>query len=121
MSPLRILVADDSHTARLHIEKCLREEGFDVVLATDGIEALQAIRGCPPDLAIIDINMPRLDGYGVCQGIHALELEFPIVFLTSVRANAVKMLGDELGGYLTKPINSETLVQTVREVLAPVS
>ncbi len=119
MSPLRILVADDSLAVRVHLEQRLRQEGYVVSLASDGIEAVEVIRENPPDLAILDINMPRLDGYGVCQEILELKLTFPIVFFTSIRANAVRMLGDLHGAYLTKPVCGQTLMQTVRDMLAP--
>ncbi len=112
-------MADDSLAVRVHLEQRLRQEGYVVSLASDGIEAVEEIRENPPDLAILDIKMPRLDGYGVCQEILKLKLTFPIIFLTAVRANAVKMLGDEHGAYLTKPVCGDTLMQTVRDVLAP--
>ena len=112
-------MADDSLAVRVHLEQRLRQEGYVVSLASDGIEAVETIRENPPDLAILDINMPRLDGYGVCQEILELKLTFPIVFLTSIRANAVKMLGDLHGAYLTKPVCGRTLMQTVRDMLAP--
>ena len=79
-------MADDSLAVRVHLEQRLRQEGYVVSLASDGIEAVETIRENPPDLAILDINMPRLDGYGVCQEILELKLTFPIVFLTSIRA-----------------------------------
>ena len=117
-SAIRVLVADDSRSIRTHLRRRLSEEGFKVTLASDGAIAIEEIRKSPPDVAILDINMPNVDGYGVCEEMQRSGATFPVVFLTSVRANAVRMLGDAMGGaYLTKPVSAEKLVKTVREVL----
>lgn len=113
-----VLVADDSRSVRVHVRQRLQEAGFIVVLAENGSVALDQIAKVKPDVAILDINMPELDGYGVCERLEAMSIDMPIIFLTGVEANAVKMLGAELGAYLTKPVCGETLVQTVRDVLS---
>ena len=113
----RILLADDSYTVRTHIEKLLTPR-FEVCLAHDGLEAIEAIRDQPPDLAILDINMPGMDGYGVCQEVRKMDFDFPIIFLTSVRANAIRILADELGAYLTKPVTDQELFRTISEMLS---
>ncbi len=112
-----ILVADDSRAVRIHVKQRLAEAGFSVVLAENGREAIKQIEAVNPDAAILDINMPELDGYAVCQQLEYIKSRMPVIFLTGVEANAVKMLGASLGAYLSKPVNGEKLVQTVRDVL----
>ncbi len=113
-----VLVADDSRSVRVHVKQRLQDAGFTVVLAENGKVALEQIVERRPDVAVLDINMPELDGYGVCERLEAMSVSVPIIFLTGVEANAVKMLGDKLGAYLTKPVCGETLVQTVHDVLS---
>lgn len=66
MPSTTILIADDSRTIRTQVRRILEDEGFRTVEASSGIEALERIRECCPSAAILDINMPELDGYGVC-------------------------------------------------------
>lgn len=112
-----ILVADDSRSVRVHVKQRLTEAGFAVVLAENGREAIAQIAEHDPDAAILDINMPELDGYAVCQQLDYINSRMPVIFLTGVEANAVKMLGDRMGAYLAKPVCGEQLVQAVRDVL----
>lgn len=113
-----ILVADDSRSVRVVVKQRLVQSGFHVQLAENGQQALDQIVAKQPDAAILDINMPKLDGYGVCERLEELDIHIPIVFLTGVEANAVSLLGERMGAYLTKPVCGEQLVQAVRDVLA---
>ena len=118
-----IVIADDSRTIRIQLRRTLTEAGFNVVEATTGIEAVQAICSSKPFLAIVDINMPEMDGYGVCQKLRELGSpwnELPIVFLTSVNSHALEVLGDQMGAYLRKPVDAEEVLETVRSFV-PVS
>jgi DNA-binding response OmpR family regulator len=113
-----ILIADDSASVRVHLKHRLQRAGFDVVLAENGNKAIEQVVQSVPDAAILDINMPELDGYGVCERLAELDKELPVIFLTSVNSNAVKMLGEKWGAYLAKPVCGEKLVQTVNHVLS---
>ena len=120
MHQAKILVADDSRTIRAVVRRALTAEGFDVTLASDGLEAVQFARRDRPDLVILDIQMPEMDGYTACEQILALEdrnSDLPIVFLTKENAQHLGALGSQLGAYLPKPVSDETLVSTVRELL----
>ena len=117
MSTPTILVADDSRSVRVVVKQRLSQAGFNVVLAADGNAALEQIASHKPDAAILDINMPELDGYGVCERLEQLGIDLPIVFMSGVEANAVSLLGERFGAHLPKPVCGETLVQTVRDVL----
>ena len=113
-----ILVADDSRSVRVQVKQRLVEAGFNVVLAANGREAIEHISANEQlDAAILDINMPELDGYAVCQQLDYIGSRMPVIFMTGVEANAVKLLGDRMGAYLCKPVGGEVLVQTVRDVL----
>tara|TARA_R110002049_G_scaffold27321_2_gene93962 strand:+ start:18186 stop:18599 length:414 start_codon:yes stop_codon:yes gene_type:complete len=122
MSPQKILLADDSRTIRALVRRPLAAHGYDVILASDGREAVQLARRENPDLVILDIQMPELDGYAACEEILALNEDLakvPIIFLTKVEGQHMEMLGDDLGAYLQKPVPDELLLATVSRLLAP--
>lgn len=123
MQNLKIVIADDSRTIRIQLRRTLTAAGFEVVEAETGVEAIQRICQEKPFLAILDINMPEMDGYGVCQKLAELGppwCDLPIVFLTSLESHALEVLGDQLGAYLKKPVDSALVLSTVRSFL-PVS
>jgi DNA-binding response OmpR family regulator len=120
MHQAKILIADDSRTIRALVRRALSSAGFDVTLAADGKEAVQLARRDRPDLVILDIQMPEMDGYQACEEILALadrSPELPIIFLTKQTAEHLNALGRELGAYLQKPVSDEKLVSTVRSLL----
>ena len=120
MHQAQILIADDSRTIRALVRKTLTAAGFDVTLACDGREAVQLARRDRPDLVILDIQMPEMDGYAACEEILALENrrpDLPIIFLTKDTANHLHALGSQMGAYLPKPICETSLVATVQSLL----
>lgn len=124
MHQARILIADDSCTVRTVVRRILAAADFDVIVASDGAEAVELARRERPHLVILDIQMPIKDGYAACEEILALDNqqdELPIVFLTKDRASHLDSLGIELGAYLQKPVREETLLLTVRSLLKHLS
>jgi CheY-like chemotaxis protein len=120
MAQANILVADDSRTVRTVVSRTLSAAGFDVTLACDGEEAVLLAEKQLPDLAILDIQMPGMDGYTACEKILDLcgeGIELPIVFLTKEMASHLPALGAELGAYLPKPVNDKALLSTVYDLL----
>lgn len=124
MHQARILVADDSRTVRTVVNRTLTLAGFDVSLARDGLEAVVLSKHKLPDLAILDIQMPGMNGYDACEEILALDRSLangrptlPIVFLTKETAHHLHALGSQLGAYLPKPVCSVTLLSTVHNLL----
>lgn len=112
-----IVIADDSQTVRTQLRQVLTAAGFTVSEAENGEQAVQRICRDKPFLTIVDINMPELDGYGVCQRLRDLGSpwdELPIIFLTSVQSHALEVLGDQMGAYLKKPVDPDQIVDTVR-------
>lgn len=120
MSALKIVVADDSRTVRTQLRRYLAPAGYDVYDATTGLEAIQQITVHQPFVAILDINMPELDGYGVCLKLKELgppQSEIPIILLTSLASHALELLGGAVGVYLKKPIDNKTLLDAVTSFL----
>ena len=116
MTGATILVADDSRTIRVQVRRILTTAGYDVIEASTGQEALDRIDEQHPSLAVVDINMPGVDGYEVCQTLQERGTpwnEIPIVLLTSLNSNALELLGDELGAYLRKPVQADELLDAV--------
>ena len=114
---LTILVVDDSATVRKLISGKLEKSGHEVVCAMDGIDALEKIKEIVPDLVLLDINMPRMDGYQVCKMIRANEAtkDVPVVMISGKDGFFDKVRGRMAGttGYITKPFGPETLMKTV--------
>ena len=120
MAAPKILVVDDSNTVRAVLQRTLCQAGYDVVTASDGLEAIEVAKQERPQLAILDICMPHLDGYGVCQELKQMGKpwsELPIIFLTTLESHALELLGHELGAYLQKPICDQRLLETVNSLL----
>jgi two-component system response regulator ChvI len=114
----RLLVAlvDDEENLRELLSYALREEGYRVAAYRDGEEAWQAFKGSLPDLAILDIIMPRMDGLELCRKIRTLSEEIPLIFLTSKDEELDRVLGLELGAddYLCKPFSTRELLARIK-------
>lgn len=113
-----VLVVDDESRIRDVVQYALQREGFDVVTASDGAQALQRLEAGGIDLVILDILMPDLDGLSVCRRIRASS-RLPIIFLSSRAEEVDRILGLELGGddYVTKPFSPRELAMRVKVVL----
>src|SRR5262245_13089098 len=113
-----VLIVDDEKRIREVVEYALEKDGFRVSSAADGLLALAAVERDPPDLVVLDVMLPGLDGLSVCRKIRSVR-QTPILFL-SARADEVdRIVGLELGGddYLVKPFSPRELVARVRAVL----
>ncbi|MCB0031433.1 MAG: response regulator transcription factor [Anaerolineales bacterium] len=113
-----ILVVDDSESLRTMVKSYLAQEGFRIVTASDGREAIFVARDEKPDLILLDIMMPELGGYEFMR-IHNREADTPIILLTAKLEEDDKVLGLELGAddYITKPFSPRELTARVRAVL----
>ena len=113
-----ILVVDDEASIRRILETRLSMIGYNVVTACDGTEALELFPTCMPDLVVLDVMMPKLDGYGVCQELRK-ESDVPIVMLTALGDVADRITGLELGAddYVVKPFSPKELEARIRCVL----
>lgn len=113
-----ILVVDDEKDIREIIEIYLMNEGYNIVLACDGIEALEKLKKEKIDLIILDIMMPKLDGIRTCLKIRE-EKKLPIIMLSAKSDDSDKILGLNIGAddYITKPFNPLELVARVKSQL----
>jgi len=116
-----VLVVDDEPQARSMMRLIMVRAGFDVLEAKDGYEALDEVERQVPDLMILDIMMPGIDGFYVCQRLRADDrtAELPIIVLSAkTDADSIKR-GKEVGAtmYLTKPVSPDELTRHVREVI----
>lgn len=114
----KILVVDDEERLRILLQSYLRQEGFEVVTATNGSEALYVARQEQPDLIILDLMMPEMDGFSFMNA-HKKEADTPVIILTAKLDEQDKVLGLELGAddYVTKPFSLRELTARVRAVL----
>jgi two-component system OmpR family response regulator len=119
MAETKVLVADDEEYIRDLVSSALRIAGFESMTVTDGSRALAAVASHHPDLLILDVGMPGIDGFEVCRRLRADGDATPVVFLTARDANEDKISGFTKGGddYLTKPFSLEELIARVRAVL----
>ena len=116
--PSTVLVADDEKNIVQLVKVYLTNEGFHVETAQDGQEALEKARRFKPDIVVLDIMMPRLDGLEVCRRLRK-ESNVPVIMLTARGDDVDKIVGLELGAddYVTKPFNPRELVARVKAVL----
>ena len=120
--PPLVMVVDDSLTVRKITSRLLTREGFEIVTAKDGLDALQVIGEHVPDVILLDIEMPRMDGFEFAKTLRADAklAHIPIIMITSRTAekhrSRAKQLGIEV--YLGKPYQEEELLRNLRELLA---
>ncbi len=114
----RILVVDDEPYITDLLSAALRFEGFDVAVAACGTEAIDKARSTRPDLILLDVMLPDLEGVEVCRRLRDVGERMPVVFLTARDSTDAKVEGLRLGDdYVTKPFSLDELVARVRAVL----
>ena len=115
----KVLVIDDEKSIRDIIGEYLTEEGFEFVEAPDGIRGLEIFRSVSPDLVILDVMMPKMDGWKVCREIRS-ESVTPVIMLTARGEEYDKLFGFELGAddYMVKPFSPRELIARVKAVLS---
>lgn len=114
----RVLVVDDDPGIVKVVRAYLEQAGFEVSVAYDGKKAMQIARNDRPDLVILDLMLPEMDGWDVCRALRK-ESDVPIIMLTARVEESDKLIGLELGAddYVTKPFSPRELVARVRSVL----
>ncbi|MGY2837717.1 response regulator transcription factor [Thermostichus sp. MS-CIW-41] len=117
----RVLVVEDSQSQREMISKLLQENGFEVMTVEDGVEAVEAVKQSKPDLIVLDIVMPRMNGYEVCRLLKAdpLTQKTPIVMCSSKGEEFDRYWGIRQGAdaYIAKPFQPQELVGTIKQLL----
>jgi len=112
----KILIVDDEVDIASSIQYVLRQEGFQTVLAHDGVKAISLIDAEKPDLIILDLMMPGIDGYEVCRRVRSNDQKTPILMLTARTSEIDTVVGLELGAndYIAKPVRLRELVARVK-------
>lgn len=116
-----ILLVDDDNDLLALLQLKLAEEGFKVSTANEGDSALKKIRKSPPDLVILDVNMPGMNGMDICKALRADDKTYnmPVIMLTARDEEIDRVLGLEFGAddYVTKPFNTRELILRIKSVL----
>ena len=115
----RVLVVDDEPNIRELVQVALKFHGCSVTTAVDGSDALRQAEASPPDLIVLDVMLPDMDGFEVCRRLRAGGNEVPVIFLTARDTSSDTVTGLAIGGddYVTKPFSVEALAARVRAVL----
>lgn len=117
----RILIADDEPNIVISLEYLMKREGYEVIVARDGPQALAAILLERPSLVLLDVMMPGKNGFDVCQEVrtHADLIDLPIVLLTAKGRDTDVAKGLAMGAtaYVAKPFSTKEIAATVRELL----
>lgn len=116
---MRILVVEDEPQMRMGLVKNLEFEGYEVDQAADGEEGLNKILTADYDIVILDVMMPKLNGFDVCKKVREKEIMVPIIMLTAKGEEIDKVLGLELGAddYITKPFSLRELLTRIKVIL----
>ena len=118
----KILVVDDEPEAVELLEFNLKQAGYAVSTAGDGAEALKKARTQSPDLIVLDVMLPEMDGFEICKALRvdATTAKIPVIMLTAKAAEIDRVLGLELGAddYLTKPFSPRELLLRIKKILA---
>jgi len=115
----RILVVEDDSSLLFGLQKNLEFEGFEVLVASDGESGLQRAIDDRPDLIVLDVMLPRMNGFEVCEILRRNDISTPVIFLTAKSLDSDKITGLDLGGddYMTKPFNVGELLARIKTVL----
>ena len=116
---MKILVVDDEQPVRESLRRSLRFNGYDVLTANDGLEAVEAVRSENPELLILDVMMPNMDGLEVCRTLRSEGWDRPILVLTARDGVSDRVAGLDAGAddYLPKPFALEELLARVRSLV----
>jgi DNA-binding response OmpR family regulator len=115
----RILVVEDEHSIAFGLKQDLKSEGYDVEIESDGESALRRLRKEAFDLILLDVMLPRKDGFEVCRELRRGGSKTPVIMLTAKAQEAEKVLGLEIGAddYVTKPFSPRELLARIKAVL----
>ena len=121
MDKRKVLVIDDEPDLVKAVEIRLEEAGYDVIFAYDGIEGLDKARREKPDLIILDLMLPKMDGYKICALLKkdAKYTKIPVIMFTARAQESDKQMGEEVGAdlYITKPFQHEIILAKIKELL----
>jgi DNA-binding response OmpR family regulator len=119
--PHKILIVDDDPYILMSLEFLMKKHGYNVMVARNGAEALEIVNSQVPDLILLDIMMPDVDGYAICQHIKSTKKlqDAKVVFMSAKTKEADIQKGYDLGAslYITKPFSTRDLIKQIQELL----
>jgi two-component system alkaline phosphatase synthesis response regulator PhoP len=122
----RILVVDDEPDFCAIVQGQLEKEGFAVELAYDGVQGLEKVQANPPDAIVLDVMMPEMDGYEMCNNLKSDEkyVDIPIILLTAVASHVTSTryshrdgMSTEADDYIAKPASAEEIAESIKRLL----
>ena len=117
-SPCTVLIVDDDPFGIIQLQTLLKDSGYELVTASDGASALETVRRQPPDIILLDIVMPKMDGYETCRRLkeNGNSENIPIIFLSGLHSTEEKINAFEAGGvdYITKPFSEKEVLIRLR-------
>lgn len=115
---MKILLAEDDGFTRKGLIDIFEDEGYEVIAAEDGEQAMRLFKEMEPELVVLDIMMPKKNGYDVCRGIRKMDAAVPVIFLSAKTEEIDKVLGLELGAddYISKPFGVREVIARIRAV-----
>lgn len=117
----KILIVDDCDTTRKLLSYIVRERGYKIMSASNGIEALEVLASNPVDLVLTDLNMPQMDGFELSRNIRSADAyrELPIIMVTTEAGDMDRKMGKDAGvsTFLTKPISPQRLLYEIEKLL----
>jgi DNA-binding response OmpR family regulator len=114
-----VLVVDDEPGIRAVLAELLIDEGYRVVVAQDGVEALRQIGDVSPDLVLLDLNMPKLTGWEVVERLRALAITLPIVIMTAGQSATIEAARLGAAAALPKPFAIDDVLTTIERLVPP--
>ncbi len=116
---MKVLIAEDDRGVRTSLERALNFEGYEVLTATDGAEALESVKANEPDVIVLDVMMPFIDGLTVCRRLREKGIRTPVLMLTARHEVSDRVAGLDAGAddYLAKPYALEELLARLRALL----
>ena len=126
MSKKRVLVVDDEPDLTILVKKYLKEAGFDVEIAYNGVEAMEKVKANPPDAIVLDVMVPEKDGYETCAELKSDEkyADIPVLLLTAVadhvsstRYSHFDGMSMEADDYLPKPASAEDICESIKSLI----
>jgi DNA-binding response OmpR family regulator len=119
-APIRILLAEDDRALRRYLEVVLERAGYEVLCASDGIEAMKVAVSTPLDIVITDSMMPNLNGHEFCRFLRSSRnlSQLPIILLSGLERKEANHNVEQADAFLSKPVSSESLVECIEELLA---
>lgn len=114
-APARILLADDDTHVRRTVSRILRKRGFEVIEAVDGVDAMECAMECPPDLALVDLRMPRKDGFSVVKELKAMNARLPVLVLSGWDDDEDRVQAFDVGAddFIAKPVYMKELLRRI--------